>query len=89
MDISYIIFIYLIILITVTLVFYHLNKNLIKSLIVGLIISQISLLIIRSPNNVDTRYSFIDSYKAFYYLIMLLTPLIVYIFALYMAMSVY
>lgn len=89
MDISYIIFIYLIILITVTLLFYHLNKNLIKSLIVGLIISQISLLIIRSPNNVDTRYSFIDSYKAFYYLIMLLTPLIVYIFALYMAMSVY
>lgn len=84
MELSYILVVYLIILISLIFIFYKFGIKLGGSIISSLIISQILLNLIMPPSNVNLEEEPMQTY-CFYLLIQFLTPIIVYIYALVVA----
>lgn len=69
------------------IVFKNYNMKHGSAAILSLIIGQVLINILKPPQDVDSEYRGIDSATAFYTTIQLLTPIIVYMYVIYISIN--
>lgn len=84
---EYILYIYIIVVIVTYLTFKQYRMSHGCALILALIIGQIILNILKPPHDLDDEHQCMNSTVAFYTLIQLLTPIIVYLYVIYMCIN--
>jgi hypothetical protein len=87
MDLTTGLLIYIVILIGTTLIIYYLKIRLWSAFILGVIASQIILNILISPANIDTSNMGATSDVALYALIQLVSPILMLIYAITVAVT--
>jgi hypothetical protein len=87
MELTYVIYFYIATVIFTYIVFRNYNMVRGSAIILSLIIGQILITILKPPQDVDSEYRNIDSAAAFYTTIQLLTPIIVYVYVIYISIN--
>lgn len=87
MELTYVIYFYVIAVIVTCIVGVQCKIKFNSSMMIALILGQILMNILKPPQDVDNEYRNIDSSTTFYTAIQLLTPIIVYIYAIYMSVN--
>ena len=89
MELIHVIYFYAISIVIIYIICIQYGLRSICSIMISLILGQIFMNILKPPQDLDDEYKNIDSSIAFYATIQLLTPIVVYFYAIYVSINNY